>query len=58
MQSAPAHSDRSEHGPITGQGWMHALLGKVWQRQAASEVRAHGSAKISGNALGVQQNGF
>jgi hypothetical protein len=55
MQSAPAHSGRSEHGPITGQGWMRALLDKVWRKQAASEACAHGSAKISGKALGVQQ---
>jgi hypothetical protein len=33
---------------------MRALVGKVWQKQAASEVRAHGSVKISGKALGVQ----
>ena len=55
MQSDPAHSGPSEHGPITGQGWMHALVGKVWQKQTASEARVHGSVKISGKALGVQQ---
>jgi hypothetical protein len=33
---------------------MRALVGKVWQKQTACEVRAHGSAKISGKALGVQ----
>ena len=33
---------------------MHALVGKVWQKQTANEARAHGSAKISGKALGVQ----
>jgi hypothetical protein len=33
---------------------MRVLVGKVWQKQAASEAHAHGSAKISGKALGVQ----
>jgi hypothetical protein len=33
---------------------MHALVGKVWQKQTASEARAHGSVKISDKALGVQ----
>ena len=47
------------HGPIMAQGWMRALVGKVWQKQAASEARAYGSTKISGKALGVQhKNGF
>ena len=27
---------------------MHALVGKVWQKQTASEARVHGSVKISG----------
>jgi hypothetical protein len=34
---------------------MRALVGNVWQKQTVSEARAHGSAKISGKALGVQQ---
>jgi hypothetical protein len=33
---------------------MRALVGKLWQKQAASAARGHGSAKISGKALGVQ----
>jgi hypothetical protein len=33
---------------------MRVLVGKVWQKQSASETCAHGSDKISGKGLGVQ----